>query len=226
MRSPQHLIVAVLALLIVFGLPAAALGQQGAVVAIQPPASSPAVEATFTTDVTITGASGVLGFQFDINFDPAVLAVESVELGPFLSSTGRSARPLGPDQRAAAEGRVVYGGFTLGNQEGAGGDGVLATITWRALKEGESQVSLSKLQLAGDGGMALPGSVGDSIVIAVGGAVSGAPGGGEATGGEADQSSQPVGGIPIWVWAVVAVVVIALAGLIVVRGGAADKSGE
>ncbi|MEI2691914.1 MAG: hypothetical protein V9H69_20305 [Anaerolineae bacterium] len=84
----------------------------------------------------------------------------SIELGPFLSSTGRSPQPLGPDLRSAEEGRVVYGGFTLGTPEqpGAEGSGVLATITWRVIQPADFTATLSRVQLAGPGGQPLPGS--------------------------------------------------------------------
>jgi hypothetical protein len=136
------------------------LAQEPAVVALQPVAFVPLADETFTTDVTVENTQDLLGFQFDVNFDPAAFAVESIELGPFLSSTGRSAQPLGPDLRDAASGRVVYGGFTLGapDQPGAAGSGVLATITWRVVQPAGFDATLSRVQLAGPGGQALPGS--------------------------------------------------------------------
>lgn len=138
----------------------AALAQEAAVVTLQPVAFVPLEGETFTTDVTIENAKDLLGFQFDVNFDPAAFAVDSIELGPFLASTGRSTQPLGPDLRAAGEGRVVYGGFTLGTPEqpGAEGAGVLATITWRVVQPADFTATLSRVQLAGPGGQALPGS--------------------------------------------------------------------
>ena len=153
-----------LSLLILLSLlaivPMAVAAQEPATVAIQPPASVPGAGETFTTDVTVSNAADLLGFQFDVNFDPARLAVEKIDLGPFLASTGRSPQPLGPDTTNASSGRVVYGGFTLGTPEqpGASGDGVLATITWKVVQPGEFQASLSRVQLAGAGGRALPGS--------------------------------------------------------------------
>lgn len=141
-------------------LPTVSAAQEPASVDIQPPASVPGAGETFTTDVTVSNAAELLGFQFDVNFDPARLAVEKIDLGPFLASTGRSPQPLGPDTTNAGTGRVVYGGFTLGTPEqpGAGGDGVLATITWKVVQPGDFQASLSRVQLAGSGGRALPGS--------------------------------------------------------------------
>jgi len=152
---------ALLLLLALLALPAVtALAQEAATVTLQPVAFVPLEGETFTTDVTVENTQDLLGFQFDVNFDPAAFAVESIELGPFLSSTGRSAQPLGPDLRDAASGRAVYGGFTLGAQDqpGAEGSGVLATITWRVVQPADFTATLSRVQLAGPGGQALPGS--------------------------------------------------------------------
>lgn len=152
MRFPRFPYFLPLALIVVFSLlaPLVALAQGGATVTLQPPAPVEGAD-TLTSEVTVSGVEGLLGFQFDVNFDPAALAIDSIELGPFLASTGRAPQPLGPDDREAANGRVVYGGFTLGDPgvAGASGDGVLAVITWRALEGGESQVNLSSIQLAG-----------------------------------------------------------------------------
>ena len=152
---------ALLLLLALLALPAVtALAQEAATVTLQPVAFVPVEGETFTTDVTVENTKDLLGFQFDVNFDPAAFAVDSIELGPFLSSTGRSPQPLGPDLRDAASGRVVYGGFTLGAQDqpGAEGSGVLATITWRVVQPADFTATLSRVQLAGPGGQALPGS--------------------------------------------------------------------
>jgi hypothetical protein len=152
---------AVLLLFVLLIVPAAAaLAQEPATVTLQPVAFVPLEGETFTTEVTVENTRDLLGFQFDVNFDPAAFALETIELGPFLSSTGRGAQPLGPDLRSAAEGRVVYGGFTLGSpdQPGAEGSGVLATITWRVVQPADFTATLSRVQLAGPGGQALPGS--------------------------------------------------------------------
>ncbi len=159
MRSIRPLVLLFLLAALVAPL-STALAQEPATVALQPVAFVPLEGETFTTDVTIENAKDLLGFQFDLNFDPAAFAVESIELGPFLSSTGRSPQPLGPDLRSAEEGRVVYGGFTLGTPEqpGAEGSGVLATITWRVIQPADFTATLSRVQLAGPGGQPLPGS--------------------------------------------------------------------
>ena len=136
------------------------LAQDAATVTLQPVAFVPVEGETFTTDVAVENTADLLGFQFDITFDPTAFAVDKIDLGPFLAATGRSAQPLGPDLREAATGRIGYGGFTLGSPEqaGAAGSGVLATITWRVLKSTDFNATLSRIQLAGPGGKPLPGS--------------------------------------------------------------------
>ncbi len=79
-----------LALLVALLAPAsAALAQAPATVSLQPVAFVPVEGETFTTDVTIEGTKDLLGFQFDVNFDPAAFAVDS---GAF-SEQHRSQRP-------------------------------------------------------------------------------------------------------------------------------------
>lgn len=213
-------------------LPAATLAQQPATVTLQPVAFVPVEGETFTTDVTIENATDLLGFQFDVNFDPTAFSIESIELGPFLSNSGRSPQPLGPDVRDAANGRVVYGGFSLGSadQAGAAGSGVLATITWKVLKSTDFTTTLSRIQLAGPGGQLLPGSsvepaaavtpavaaaqpVTSTIAAA---AVATATPAVMATPAVATAAKDTAGGIPPWIW-LVAFLILALGGFLISR---------
>lgn len=148
--------------------PASQGGASPAMVTLQPPADAPRPGDSFTTDLAIDGAEGLLGYQVEVGFDPAMVSLESMAMGPFLSSTGRSAQPLGPDLAEASQGRVVFGGFTLGQPEqpGATGAGVLATLTWQALVAGQTQLDLEALQLAGRSG-ALPGETGAGLTVTV-----------------------------------------------------------
>lgn len=149
----------------------AAAGQQppSTSVLLAPPALAPRADETFRTDLNVQSAVNLYGFQVDLVFDPTYLTVEAVELGPFFASSGRQALPLGPDLRQAAAGRVTVGGYTLGGPEqpAASGDGVLATITWRAQRPGESRVRLEALRLAGADGKALAATTDAGIQIAV-----------------------------------------------------------
>lgn len=159
-------------LLAVFAAALPAFAQTTAAIVVRPPASTPAAGAQFSTIVLIEGVDDLRGFQFDITFDPSVLALESIELGPFLASSGRSAQALGPDLGAAASGQASFGGYTLGrnDQPGAAGDGVLAVITWQALQPGSTEIGLSRVLLAGPGGEPLPVAAGEPVAVAIAGA--------------------------------------------------------
>ncbi|MEA3338112.1 MAG: cohesin domain-containing protein [Chloroflexota bacterium] len=205
-----------LALFLVFlVLPLTTAAQDGSTLQMTMPDPDAHLSAgdSFVSVVSVQEVEGLLGFQFDINFDPGQLAVESVELGPFLASTGRSPQPLGPDVRDAAEGRVVFGGFTLGkDQPGASGEGVLATILWRVVAPGEHGVTLDSIQLAGSTGAALPVSDEVEVVpeaeVVSGGADSSAAG---------DVGSLFPGGFPRWLPVVAVVGLVLLVGILLAR---------
>lgn len=220
-------VLALIVFLALLLLPTATLAQEPAAVTLQPVAFVPVEGETFTTDVTIENAADLLGFQFDITFDPTAYAIDSIELGSFLASTGRSAQPLGPDLRDAANGRVVYGGFSLGSadQPGSAGAGVLATITWKVLKSTDFTASLSRIQLAGPGGQVLPGStvepppVVTSATAAAQPVTSTVPAATATTATPAAATAAAAAdGIPAWVWLVaLLIVVLAVGGFLISR---------
>lgn len=143
----------------------------GAIVTLSPPAEPVAPGGEFVTEVMIQGADAVLGFQFDVVFDAAIVELTSFDLGPWLGSTGRSPAPLGPAPSRSGTGATV-GGYTLGSAEtpGASGDGLLATLHWKAKGTGNTELKLENLQLAGANGTALEGQIGgEPVKLAIGG---------------------------------------------------------
>ena len=207
MRTPR---LALIAAILCIGLlvPLAALAQGGTVVTLHPPVAVEGAD-TLTTEVTVAGVDGLLGFQFDVNFDPDILAVDSIELGPFLASSGRAPQPLGPDEKEAAEGRVVFGGFTLGTPDvaGASGDGLLATITWRALQDSETKVNLSRIQLAGANAQPLTVDPASETPVTING------------GGSVGGSGSAPGflGLPWYLWLLILLVVLVVVVLVIMR---------
>lgn len=143
----------------------------GATVTLNPPAETVAPGGEFVTEVTIQGADAVLGFQFDAVFDAEMVELSGFELGPWLGSTGRSPAPLGPAPSRSGSGATV-GGYTLGAAEtpGASGDGLLATLRWKAKGAGDTELKLENLQLAGANGAALEGQIGgEPVKLTIGG---------------------------------------------------------
>ena len=85
-------------------------------------------------------------FQFTLAFSPGIVHAEGAELGDFLGSTGRNVAPLGPDINNEA-GTIVFGAFSFGEQAGASGSGVLATVFFSPQAEGESDLSLQNVRV-------------------------------------------------------------------------------
>ncbi len=163
-------LVAVLALLLLSMLTGLA-GAAGATVTLSPPDQPVAPGSEFATSVMIQGGDAVLGFQFDVVFDAAMVELTGFELGPWLGSTGRSPAPLGPAPSRSGSGATV-GGYTLGSAEtpGASGDGLLATLRWKSKGTGDTELKLENLQLAGANGTALEGQIGgEPVKLAFGG---------------------------------------------------------
>ncbi len=103
---------------------------------------------TFVINVTIEGATNLGAFQFDLLYDPIIVTVADVALGPFTGSTGRTTNPLGPtiEVRGSA-GMVSFGAYTYGSQSGPQGSGVLATVTLTAMGSGTSTLQLQHVQV-------------------------------------------------------------------------------
>jgi len=80
--------------------------------------------------------------------------VDSVELGEFLGSTGRSVVALGPilDKKA---GWLRFGAYSYGAEPGATGDGVLATVVLRG-RAGQALAELSELRMTDTRGRIAP----------------------------------------------------------------------
>jgi hypothetical protein len=100
----------------------------------------------FHADVVVEDVSLLGAFQFDLVYDPAIVRVDDVDLGPFLGSTGCSVMEVGPIIDNVV-GRVTYGGTIMGVCAGPSGDGVLATVTFHPEVAGESDLILENEQL-------------------------------------------------------------------------------
>lgn len=103
-------------------------------------------DGSFTVNVMVDNANDLSGFEFDLVYDPAMLHVEDILLGDFLSSTGRSASPVGPNIDNGA-GLASFGGFTTGSANGPNGSGVLAILILEPQATGNTTMTLQNSQL-------------------------------------------------------------------------------
>ena len=108
-------------------------------------------------EVRLTAAQvrDLASFETTVIYDASRLQVESVKISDWLSVSGRQIIPLGPDIDNAA-GRVTLGAVSFGSQPGANGSGVLATLRFRVIATGASQLNLQNAKMTDTQGAAIP----------------------------------------------------------------------
>lgn len=135
---------------------------QEAVMKIDPATKAVAPGATFSVTVMIEDVINLGAFQFDLTYNPDVVIVTNVELGPFLSSSGRNVNEVGPTH---GTGIVTYGAFSWGANDGPNGDGVLAIITLQAsMSTGTSPLHLQNVTATDTFGSSISTSTEDGEV--------------------------------------------------------------
>jgi len=121
------------------GAPAAAPGGVAAAV-LSPAEIRIAVGGTGTVGLVVMGAQDLRGVDMTLTYDPAVLEAQDVAPGPLLTLDGS---PVGVN-RGLESGRV-RAQFT--RVSGSAGSGVVATVTFRALRAGVVTATVEALSL-------------------------------------------------------------------------------
>jgi len=146
-KHKQLIIICLLTLIVIqLGTPEIAAVAPGPRVKLEPAESVVDLNETFTIQVMIEEAQDLGAFQLELTYNSSILQVEEAALGDFLESTGRSAVPVGP-KLDNEEGRVTFGAMSFGGGPGAGGTGILATITCIAHGEGSTALRLQEVQV-------------------------------------------------------------------------------
>jgi hypothetical protein len=104
------------------------------------------VGATFTLSVRIDAVSDLYAYQFDLHYDPLVLAAQTVIEGTLLSNVGSTSFIPGTvDNRS---GLIAFTGDSLiGPIGGATGAGTLVELIFLALGNGSSPISIDNVLL-------------------------------------------------------------------------------
>jgi hypothetical protein len=137
--------------------------------------SGVSVDQIFVLPVSITDASDVYAFQFDLGFDPAILQLLSISEGSFLSSAGSTIFVPGTIDNIG--GTATDNADTLvGNIPGASGDGVLVDFMFEAVAPGASSLTLSNGFLLDPSFNEIPFTTVDGSVTVSTGAVPEPPG--------------------------------------------------
>ncbi|MFQ5340326.1 MAG: hypothetical protein ACE5F6_02135 [Anaerolineae bacterium] len=117
----------------------------------------------FTVSVLVSCAVDLAGYQVELRFDPAVVAVRSVSNGGFLAGAGGSVFVAGPEVDNSA-GTATIGAIVLRPGPYPTGSGMLASFSLEAIRAGSTEldagVSLSDLN-----GQGIPVSVSGAAVV-------------------------------------------------------------
>ncbi len=103
------------------------------------------VGSTVTLQVRVQRVVSLAAFQLTIELNPNVLELGQIELGDFLSLTGRPVTDFPPV--FVAPGKIIYQAVSAAGAPGVSGDGLLATVHLRAVADGFSPVSLPEVVL-------------------------------------------------------------------------------
>jgi hypothetical protein len=114
------------------------------------PANNPKVGDTLSVNISVTGIIDLYAFQFDVLFNPTLLAAISVSEGPFLPSGGTTI--FIPGTIDTAGGTISATADTLvAAVPGVTGSGVLAAFQFTALAAGTSALSFANETLLDSG---------------------------------------------------------------------------
>jgi hypothetical protein len=116
------------------------MGMPGTTVFVDPKESNVKVGQTFAVNITIMEVTGLLGFDFLLSYNTAVLELTSIQEGPFLKSVDPTFMINLTTPGLIWLAVVLYD--TQGRIISANGTGVLATATFKAIGEGESSLDL------------------------------------------------------------------------------------
>ena len=144
------------------------LAQADGLVRVEPAVTTVENGETFRINIWIYDAEDLGGFQFTLNYDPALIEVPKQTnptiLGDLIGSTGRTPMEVVNELDPVA-GTISYAVITTGSSPGANGKGVLAFVEMRARALGSSALDLEDVEIADTGGRQQTISIGNGLVV-------------------------------------------------------------
>ena len=121
----------------------------GMEVTVSTPETLPAVGQTFKVEVSLSGNSGMAGFQMTLQSDSTVVKCVRVSEGEALRGMMTLANPEAVDGA-----RII-----AANSSNVTGNGKVATLTYQVVSAGDPNFRVSDLQIYNEEGQPLPGTV-------------------------------------------------------------------
>ena len=106
---------------------------------VVPGVNNQGVGATFQVAVMLTNAKDLYSVPIQMHFDPTVLSLVNVDDGNLL---GRDLQAVALSHRDDGNGNLTISASRPPNAKGVDGQGTLCTLTFKALKAGDSSLSL------------------------------------------------------------------------------------
>jgi hypothetical protein len=133
------------------------LAGSGADVCVKPESLNVSAGDAFSVDIVADDVSNLGAYSLILAFDPSVVAYDSISNGPFLGSSGRAVNCFTP---TVLPGSVTYTCVTTGSTPpGPSGAGILATVSFTALAEGTTALSLQGTTIANIIGTQIPSTL-------------------------------------------------------------------
>ena len=105
----------------------------------------------FQVDILADNVANLAAFKISLTYDAAVISYDGVDIGPFLGSTGRAPKCFEPQITAEEPATLEYSCVTLGPPvsvrgatAGPTGSGVLATVKFMPLRDGNTSIDLKE----------------------------------------------------------------------------------
>lgn len=120
----------------------------GTVISISPSSSTlpqSQIGANFRINITISGVTSLWSWKVRLNWNPNVLNFTNIDNGPFLESAGSTLFPPPPQRN----GSLTEISDTLLKNSSVSGSGTLATVTFKILAAGQSDITLNETELLG-----------------------------------------------------------------------------
>ncbi len=130
---------------------------------VLPATANQAVGSTFQVAVLLNNGRDISAVPLQLQFDPKVLQLVSVDAGEFMGRDGQAARM---DKTEEGNGLVSINTARPPNTKGISGQGNLCTVTFKAIAPGDSNVALVKVAAKNSAQESLP-TVGSQAVVHV-----------------------------------------------------------
>jgi hypothetical protein len=126
------------------------------------------VDESFTVSLCVQNVRDLMGAMLRLKFAPNLLEVERVEQGEFLTKNGGTVSLV--EEIDPSQGEIKINTAALGGSfSGVNGSGELATVTFRPLVPGESNISITELKLRDSCNYPIPvNSEGCGVLVSVG----------------------------------------------------------